>query len=225
MSIETICCRPHRRANRGRYSSAVQRAYLRISAVLVVIGLAVGCGPGLPSHNYAKEPDPRGAEFTLGVSDSLRVSIWRHPELSGTHLVPSHGKITVPLIGEVVVAGRTASVVRAEISKRMATYVKDQTAQVTVQVTDIRSYRFSVNGEVARADLFTRKRYVTVTEAIALAGGFTRFAKPDRMYIVRRAGLPAGKSRRIPLSYNAIIKGGREDMNIVVLTGDVIYVP
>ena len=48
-------------------------------------------------------------------------------------------------------------------------------------------------------------------EAIALSGGFTRFAKPDEIYIVRRAGMPAGTSRRIPISYGAIVRGGRED--------------
>lgn len=198
---------------------------LRLTAAALVLGLIAACGPSIPKYEYVKEPDPRGTEHVLGVSDEIRITVWRHGELSGSFLVPTHGKITLPLIGDVVAVGRTTSVLRDEIQTKLAAYIKDETAQVSVRLTEINSYRFSVSGEVARANLFSPKNYVTVTEAIAMAGGFSRFAKPREMYILRFAGQKTKTPRRIPIDYMAIVRSGRADMNLVLLTGDIVHVP
>lgn len=194
-----------------------------IGSLFAVALFAAGCGAGPIHYDYSKEPDPRGREHVLGVADEVSVNVWGHRELSGTFIVPSDGKIVLPLIGAVVAGGRTPSQVRTAVSIKLKDYIKEDSAKVTVRVTEVNSYRFTVSGEVARANLFTPKTFVTVTEAIAMAGGFTRFADPTRMYILRDTG---GKGvKKIPINYNAIVSGRRPEMNIVVLTGDVIHVP
>lgn len=192
----------------------------RIALALLIVA---GCGAPVLNYDYRNEPDPRGREHVLGVADKVRVTVWRHQELSGTFTIPSHGAISLPLIGDIVARGKTPTALRTEIQTKLADYLKGDAAKASVRLAEVNSYRFTVSGEVARANLFSPKSYVTVTEAIALAGGFSRFADRNRMYILRDTH---GKGfKKIPIHYDSIVSGRRADMNIVILTGDVIHVP
>ena len=71
--------------------------------------------------------------------------------------------------------------------------------------------------------IYTSKVYVTVAEAIALAGGFTRFADPDEIVLMRRDD--KGDIRRIPIVYTLIANGEQPQMNLTILSGDSIFVP
>jgi polysaccharide export outer membrane protein len=87
----------------------------------------------------------------------------------------------------------------------------------------VNSYRFTVSGEVVRPGVFTSKNYVTVGEAVALAGGFTRFAEKAKITIMRQDG--KGGIRKIPIVWSAISSGDHPEMNIYLLSDDTIYVP
>ena len=94
---------------------------------------------------------------------------------------------------------------------------------VTVAVTAINSYRFVVSGNVEHPGAFTSNHYVTVSEAMALAGGPNRFADAGGTIIIRAN--PAGGTRRIPVDYNGVLAGTRPNENLPLLAGDTIYVP
>jgi polysaccharide export outer membrane protein len=175
------------------------------------------------NYNYKGEPDPRKHPFVLGPSDVLRVSVWKNPDLSGDATIRPDGTITLPLVGELRAADRTAVQVRDEIAQRLATYLKSDAATVTVAVIAVNSYRFTVSGNVEKGGALTSAHYVTVTEAIAMAGGANRFASPDETVIMRPN--PDGTVKRIPIDYPAILTGARPDQNLVLLPGDVVYVP
>ena len=102
-------------------------------------------------------------------------------------------------------------------------FVKTAGLELTVAVNEWHSYRFTVSGEVASPGLFSQDQYVTVSEAIALAGGFSRFAKRNEMKLMRRDA--EGKLRSIPLVYDLLATGERPDMNIYMMSGDSLYVP
>lgn len=184
---------------------------------------AVSCGSALPRYDYSKEPDPRHREFIIGVGDVLAITVWRNPDLTTEAPVRPDGTITMPLLGDLRAAGKTPNALRGEITKSLATYITDVSAVVTVAITAVNSYRFAVSGEVVRPGLFTSPDYVTVAEAIAMAGGFTRFAKPSRIVIMRRE--KTDSVRRIPIDYEAIASGSRPEMNLVLLPGDDVHVP
>ena len=153
-------------------------------------GLAVlqGCSASQgPPVNYAAEPDPRKHGFVLGPSDVLRISVWHNPDLSADAIVRPDGNITLPLLGEIVAAGSTAAELQATIAERLRTFVKDEGAIVTVAVTSINSYRFTVTGSVAHPGVFTSTHYVTFSEAMTMAGGPDRFASPEKIVIQRLA--------------------------------------
>jgi polysaccharide export outer membrane protein len=94
---------------------------------------------------------------------------------------------------------------------------------VTVAVTAINSYRFVVSGNVEKPGAFTSNHYVTVGEAMALAGGPNRFADPGGTVIIRVNA--DGATHRIPIDYNGVLAGTRPTENLPLLAGDTIYVP
>jgi len=126
----------------------------------------------------------------------------------------------MPLVGELPAAGRTAAQLQQEVSQRITSVVKD--ASVTVSVTEVNSYRFTVAGNVEHPGLFTARYYLTVSEALALAGGPNRYASTDQVVVVRPVN---GSLARIPINYDDILSGKRPDQDIVILAGDSVRVP
>lgn len=213
--------------------SAPVRSFLRLSRRLVDLAalaatallMLAGCEPTYVYDpvNYPKELDPRKHEYVIGVGDALQINVWRMADLSSGALVRPDGIITLPLIGDVYVAGSTPSQVRAAVQKRMAEYVKDETAVVTVAVTAVNSYRFVVSGNVSRAGIFQLPYYVSVSEAIAHAGGPNQFASTDQILLIRMDS--PGKYRHIPINYDAIVSREHPEQDLVLKSGDTIYVP
>lgn len=187
-----------------------------------LLAVLAGCAKPIPRYNHAREPDPRKGEFVLGPSDELAVTVWRNPDLSTTAIVRPDGTVTMPLIGDLPAEGRTPRMLRRDIESRLRDYVKDG-AVVTVALTRVNSYRFTVAGKVTRVGMFAARQYLTVVEAVAMAGGPTRFANAERTTVIRRD--KDGRIRRIPVDYDAIAAGHKSKQNLVVLPGDTIYVP
>lgn len=193
------------------------------SLMVVLVLAASGCGPDI-AYDYRKEPDPRRGEYVIGVSDGLRISVWKNPELSGDTRVRPDGTITLPLVGDLKAAGLTPTQLKDGIRDRLRAYVKDEAAVVTVAVTDPNSYRFTVSGNVEHPGVFSSRYYVTVLDAVALAGGLNRFASPHRLTLVRVA--PDGRVlRRVPLDYERLSTGGHPEENLALLSGDTLIVP
>lgn len=194
------------------------------ASLLAVLWLGTGaCGAALPSYDYSKEPDPTKLEYVLGVSDSVDINVWKYAELNTKATIRPDGTITMPLIGDLQAEGKTPSELKAAIATKLAEFYKES-LEITVAVTNWASYRFTVSGEVNTPGVLESTRYVTVAEAIALAGGLTRFARKNGM-ILTRTDPKTGAVRRIPLAYDPIISGERPDMNIYLMRGDRLHVP
>jgi len=192
--------------------------------LLVALAVVAACGIKVPNYDYAQEPDPRNMEYVLGVGDDITINVWENPGLTTEGTIRPDGTITMPLIGDIKASGETPTSLKGLIKEKLATFVKVEGSEITVQVRGANSYRFTVSGEVIRPGVYNQTYYVTVAEAVALAGGFTRFAKKNEMVLMRRDST-TGEVRRIPLVYDLLASGRRPDMNIVVLAGDSLYVP
>jgi len=193
---------------------------LALGSVSALLG---GCAHTVPYYDYSREPDPRKDEFRLGPSDVLQVTVWHNPDLTGPAIVRPDGTISLPLIGDLKAAGRTTAELRTEISQRLRAFIKDEAATVTVAISQINSYRYVVSGSVAHPGAFTANHYVTVSEAIAQAGGPDRFASPIETVIIRNDA--SGKTRRIPIDYPSILDGKHPEHDLPILPGDTIYIP
>jgi polysaccharide export outer membrane protein len=182
----------------------------------------VGCATSQPRFDYTKEPDPRQSEYVVGPADVLRINVWKTADLSVEATVRPDGTITLPLIGDVIAAGRTPSVLRAEIKRRLTAFLRDDNQAIEVIVATVNSYRFSVAGNVEHSGLFSTKHYVTVSEAIALAGGPNRYADLERVILLRKG---ATGTRTLPINLKEVYSGKYPEMDLVVDKEDRIFVP
>ena len=190
-------------------------------AVCLALAGAPGCGrPDYRNYDYSKEYDPRKHEYIIGVADVVNITVYHTPDLTGGGTVRPDGVITMPLIGELTVAGKTPSQVKEEMKKRIATYVKSDPV-VNVTVVGFNSYRFVVTGNVGHPGALSQKFFITVSEALAMGGGPSKFAG-DEIVLFRKDA--SKKVHKIPLSYKMLVSGEHPEMDIAVVSGDSIVV-
>jgi len=160
--------------------------------------------------------------YTIGVTDVLRITVWKNPELS-VEAVPvrADGMISVPLINDVQAEGLTPEELKEVITRELAEYVAQP--NVTVVVIQTNSRFVSVVGQVGQNTRVQLTRDLRVLEAIAQAGGFGAFADKSDVRIVRRNA--DGTESEFRFDYNAYIRGRAPGSNIVLQHGDTIVVP
>lgn len=174
-------------------------------------------GSAVPATAARAVQDPT---YRIGPEDGLEIAVWKDETLKSTVLVRPDGGISFPLVGELAVAGLTATQVRDEIVRKLARFVPD--AEVTVSVVRVASYRIYVIGRVNRPGDFAVGRTIDVLQALSLAGGMTPFADDSEIRIIRREG---GRQLSIPFDYRKLRKGQALTQNIQLRSGDVVLVP
>jgi polysaccharide biosynthesis/export protein len=160
-----------------------------------------------------------GSEFRLGPDDVIEVFVWKEPELSTTVVVRPDGKVSLPLIGELPTSGKTAVELQKEIGQKLTQYISEPV--VNVMVKEVNSAKVSVLGEVKTPGIYKIKDRATVLDVIALAGGFTEYAKRNKVTIIRPAS--SGEQKRIMLNVDDQIKREKGDL-FYILPYDKIYV-
>ena len=159
----------------------------------------------------------QGGDYRIGPDDVLVVTVWDQKDLDQTVQVRPDGKISLPLLNDVQAAGLTAVELKDVLTKRLTEYMPSP--EVSVIVTDVRSLKVSVMGEVARPGRYELKSWATVLDVLAMAGGFTQFASRSRIVILTSDG---NGMKRIPFNYNKV--AGEQD-NFYLRNGDIVLVP
>jgi polysaccharide export outer membrane protein len=180
---------------------------MKLKVIVSVFVITLCVGMALNAHSEQAEP-PKSpeyviSEYRLGSEDLIESFVYKEPELTTTAVVRPDGKVSLPLVGEIQATGRTALELQAEVTAKLLVYISDPV--VSVIVKEINSPKISVFGEVRWPDVFPIKQRMTVLNAIALAGGFTEFAKRDRVIVIRDA---ASGPERIKLNLERLIKNG-----------------
>ncbi len=199
---------------------------MAFTAVLVVAAAGCASGPDAAAtgRGGSGAPGPAAAardDYIIGPEDVLQITVWRNENLSRTVPVRPDGKISLPLVNDIQAAGLTALQLRDEIAKRLKEFVN--APDVTVTVTEIRSLKVNILGQVQKPGTYELKRRVSVLEAVAMAGGLTPFAAPNKMLVLRKG--PDGRLTRILVRYKDLIEGGDERQNILLQRDDTIVVP
>lgn len=164
---------------------------------------------------------PAAGGFLLGPGDVVDVFVWKHSDLSRQVPVRPDGRISLPLVGELQVAGRTPAAVSDEVTALLGDYI--QVPEVTVSVTQINSFMVYVLGEVSSPGPLRLDRRTTVIQALATAGGLTEFAHRGDIVVIRREH---GRETRIPFDYDDLVKDkGRGAVDFPLHPGDIVYVP
>jgi polysaccharide export outer membrane protein len=186
------------------------------------LAIALMTGPAMVKAADVLKPPagatPVEAEYRMGPEDVIEVFVWKEPELSTTVVIRPDGRISLPLASELEASGKTAAELQGEIAAKLSKYVVQPV--VNVMVKQVNSLKISVLGEVRRPDVYRIKNRVTVLDAIAMAGGFTDLARPNRVIVIRNT--PAGP-QRIKINIKQLI-GDDNGALLYLQTLDTVYV-
>ena len=180
---------------------------------------AVAAGTQAAGVPPAGSPTVDSSRYVIGADDSLQVTVWREPTLSGTFPVRPDGMISLVLAGDIPAAGMTPMQLGAAIAERLKKYIQDPS--VSVVVTAVNSQRIFLVGEVGHVGPVMLTPGMTPLQAIAAAGGLSNFANSKHIYILRGV---QGKQQKIPFNYKQALKGDNKQI-ISLQPGDTIVVP
>lgn len=154
-------------------------------------------------------------KYLVGPEDLLFVKVWREPDFTLPVAVRPDGKITMPLIGEVQAAGETPLQLTKTLAELLAQYLNNP--EVNVFVTEVRSKKYYINGEVQRTGSFPLVTPTRILEALSHAGGFRDFANTKKIRILRG-------EKVYYFNYREVTNGKRLEQNIFLESGDQIII-
>jgi polysaccharide export outer membrane protein len=162
------------------------------------------------------------ASYVIGPGDTLQVFVWRNPELTTTVPVRPDGKISTPLVEDMVAVGKTPSVLARDIEKVLAEYVRSP--QVNIIVTQPMSTfsQVKVIGQVIKPQGLAYREGMKVLDAVLAVGGLAPFAAGNRAKVIRTEN---GKTREIKVKLDNVVNKGDLTTNIALAPGDVLVVP
>ena len=187
---------------------------LAICAGLVCGEIPPAASAPQPEHVQQASVDPN--KYLVGAEDLLFIRVWREPDFTLPVAVRPDGKISMPLIGEVQAAGETPLQLTSAISELLAKYLNHP--EVNVAVSEVRSKKYYINGEVERAGSFPLATPTRILEALSHSGGFRDFANTKKIRILRG-------ERLYYFNYKEVISGKHLEQNIYLESGDQIIVP
>jgi len=173
---------------------------------------AEGDKPTGPSLAAPVDPNT----YKIGLSDVIRILVWRERELSGFYTVRPDGRISMPLAGDIEADGATPE----ELKKRVVDALSKTMVrpEVLLEVHQVNSKKFLITGEVGRAGAYPIVTPISVLEAISMAGGLKDFANGKKIFILRNG-------ERIKFNYKDVVRGKNMEQNIDLKPGDHIIVP
>ena len=168
---------------------------LRMAIIGVALALCACASEPLPRGEgaYAVET---GVEYKLGPGDKVRVAVFGEEDLSGEFIVSNNGGVAMPLVGEVRAGGLTPVLFQQEIQEKLAATGMVRAPRVSVDVLNYRP--FYILGEINKPGQYPYAIGMTVTKAVATAGGFTYRANNRMVFLTRE-----GSAREIPVSVTA----------------------
>ena len=202
------------------------REHRKLVLMLVVVSLWLGVG--ISYAQVASEAESRAEktalivteDYIIGPEDILEISVWKNQDLSREVFVRPDGRITLPLIGDVKVVGRTTQELKDELTQKLSAYKENPTIAIVVRA--VNSYYYYIQGAINKSGKLSLLSRTTLVQAITLAGGLTPDAVRSRI-VIFRIGLNGDGSNKLIVNYDDIILRGAE--NIVIKPGDTIVVP
>jgi polysaccharide export outer membrane protein len=171
-----------------------------------------------PHGSVAAQSEP--PEYTIGPNDHLQVFVWKEPDLTRDITVMADGRITFPLIGETMAAGKTVNDLKKIITDKLKKYVT--APEVTVIVVQSLSRQIYTIGKLTRPGPYPLAPNMTVLQALSAAGGFAEWADTKNIMIVRNE---KGKEVQLLFNYKEFVAGKHLKENILLRPNDTIVVP
>jgi len=164
-----------------------------------------------------------GPDYIIGPGDTIQVFVWRNPELSVSVPVRPDGKVSTPLIEDLVAVGKTPSELARDMEAKLAEYIRSP--QVNVIVTNPQSSfsKITVVGQVTNPGAVPYREGMTALDVVLAVGGLAEFAAGNRAKLVRKDAKGKTVEKRVRLE--DLLKKGRLKENVDMMPGDVLIVP
>jgi len=201
-----------------RMTNLILSSVLVCSAGVATLGAQAGSQPIPVATQGATAEVP--ADYVIGPEDVLGIVFWREAELSGDVTVRPDGRITLPVIGEIIASGVQPGALQKQIVALAGKYVNDPNVQVIIRA--IHSRKFFVTGRVTDPGTFDLKGPMTVIQALAMAGGLTEYADAKNITILRKGDAQTPVLR---FNYRDVSKGKKLEQNVILRPGDTVVVP
>lgn len=200
-------------------------AFAKLWAGLAIVAGLIGLSGCASNSGYAPAPSSVPSvehRYKVGPLDVLAITVWRNPELSTTVTVRPDGRISMPLIDDVMAAGKNPSEVARELEKGLAKLLRDPSVTVIVSgFQGVYSEQIRIVGEAARPQAVPFRQEMTVLDVMIQAGGLTDYADGNAAVLVRGSE----KGKQYSLRLKDLLKRGDISANAPVLPGDIIIVP
>jgi len=167
-----------------------------------------------------KAPD---LNYVIGPGDNLNIQVWRNPEVSISVPVRPDGKISSPLVEDLVAANKTPSQLARDVEKALAKFIQDPI--VTVIVTGFvgpYTQQVRVIGQATKPQALQYREKMTLLDLMIAVGGITDFAAGNKASIVRSVD---GKQQQLGVRLESLIRDGDISANVDILPGDVLIIP
>ena len=204
----------------GRPTALLMVSWLVFSPLLLSCATAPTPAPAAPpTSTELKAPD---SNYIIGPGDSLEVFVWRNPELSVTVPVRPDGKISTPLVEDMVAVGKTPPLLARDMEKVLSEYVREPKVNIIVTTAASAFSLVKVVGQVQRPSALPYREGMRVLDAILAVGGLTQFASGNHARIVR---MENGKETIIHVKVADLVNSGDVRQNQLLKPGDVLVVP
>jgi polysaccharide export outer membrane protein len=186
----------------------------------LTLSALAGCAPSALPVNQVVPPN---LPYVIGPGDTMGIYVFRNPELSTTAVVAPDGRISLPLVPDIVANGKTAPELAKAIEDRLKEYVKEPKVSVIVNgFVGPSSRQVRVIGEATDPVAIPYRDQMTLLDVMIATKGLTRFAAGNRAVIIRRYG---GPRQVIPVRLGDLIKDGDIDQNVMMAPGDILLIP
>lgn len=204
-------------------SKLIGRLEWLLVTLLVAVSLA-GCG-GAPAISAAAQSATalETGEYLIGPGDSLEIFVWRQPDLSVTVPVRPDGRISTPLVEDLVAINKTPTQLAQEIEGRLAEYIRSPEVNVIVQgFVGTPGAQVRILGQAVQPKAIPYRERMTLLDVIIEAGGLTEFAAGNRGRVVRTSN---GRSQEIRVRIDDLVKRGDIGENMLMQPGDIVIIP
>jgi polysaccharide export outer membrane protein len=188
-----------------------------------IVFAVTGCGGAPPLPPAPPAASLPSAEYRIGPGDNLNIFVWRNPELTLTVPVRPDGRLSIPLVEDVVAIGKTPTQLAREFEQRLGKYIKEPLVTVIAEgfVGPIPD-QIRVIGEAAQPRALPYRADMTVLDAMIAVGGLTRYAAGNDSVIIRTA---QGEQNTYSVHLSSLIRDGDIESNVALRPGDILIIP
>jgi polysaccharide export outer membrane protein len=170
----------------------------------------------------AVSASPSG-EYLIGPGDTLQIFVWRQQDLSATVPVRPDGRISTPLVEDIVAVNKTPTQLAREIEEVLAAYVRAPEVNVIVQgFVGTPGAQVRVLGQAVQPRSVPYRERMTLLDLVMEAGGLTEFAAGNRSRLIRNVD---GEQQEIRVKLHDLVQRGDLEHNLLMRPGDVVIIP